>query len=61
MNNTVKIIIQVVMALLKYILIPLAENKLDGEVKREIWKDIRDLANALDTGWSFISPGDDNG
>lgn len=61
MNSTVKIIIQVVMALLKYILIPLAENKLNSEVKREIWKDIRDLANSLDTGWSFIDGGDDNG
>ena len=61
MNNTVKIIIQIVMALLKYILIPLAETKLNGEVKREIWKDIRDLANSLDTGWSFIDGGDNNG
>lgn len=61
MNNTVKIIIQIVMALLKYILIPLAETKLNGEVKREIWKDIKDLANSLDTGWSFIDGGDNNG
>lgn len=61
MNNTVKIIIQIVMALLKYILIPLAETKLNGEVKREIWKDIKDLANSLDTGWSFIDGGDTNG
>lgn len=58
MNSTVKLIIQIVLGLLKYILIPIAENKLSSTYKHEIWSDLRDIWLAVDNGFSFDKEND---